>query len=415
VARHRRDLPPIEGLATPAFEEVRLEFTRNFTELGELGAACAIYHRGEKVVDLWGGYRSAATRAPWTQQTLVLVFSVTKGVAATVIALAHSRGLLELNQPVATYWPEFAQAGKAEITVRQLLAHQAGLISVDVPLTPEQIGSHDRMAELLARQRPAWPPGTRHGYHALTLGWYQNELIRRVDPQHRSLGTFFQQEIARPLGLEFFIGLPPDIPDERRATIAGFHRSALLRHLDTLPIGMVLSGLWPQSLAARSVKFLRIVNPAQLDRPAYRHVEIPSANGFGTARSLARLYGLLAAGGGELGIAPRTFAALTAPPRPPTRGTRDAIMKIDTAYSCGFSRPSPAMQFGTSSSAFGCPGAGGSFAMADPDAQLGFAYVTNQMGFHLFDDPREKALRDACYRSLATLRDGSRSMLHAAP
>ena len=198
------------------------------------------------------------------------------------------------------------------------------------------------------------------------------------------------------------------MPDERLAKIAGFHRRALLWHLDTLPVGMVLAGLWPKSLVARSVGFLRIDNPAHLEGRGYRHVEIPSANGFGTARALAKLYGLLAACAEELGISARTIEALTAPSLAPTRGTRDAIMKIDTAYSFGFSRPSRAMPFGTSQSAFGCPGAGGSFAMADPDEQLGFAYVTNQMGYHLFDDPREKALRDACYRCLATMHQGSR-------
>ena len=204
--RSQGDRPPIGGMATPACRTVHQEFQRNFIERDEKGAACAVYHQGEKVVDLWGGYRCPTTGAPWMEQTLVLVFSVTKGVAAAVMALAHSRGLFELDEAVAAYWPEFAQAGKGKITVRQLLAHQAGLISIDVSLAPQQLGNHDLMAEITARQRPAWPPGTRHGYHAITLGWYQNELIRRVDPQHRSLGTFFQQEVASPLGLEFCSG-----------------------------------------------------------------------------------------------------------------------------------------------------------------------------------------------------------------
>jgi len=408
VHRSQADRAPIEGMATPAFRAVRREFQRNFIDRGEQGAACAVYHRGAKVVDLWGGYRCPKTRAPWTEHTLVLVFSVTKGIAAAVMALAHSRGLFELDEAVAAYWPEFAQAGKRQITVRQLLAHQAGLISIDQPLDAQQIGDHDLMAEITARQKPAWQPGARHGYHTVTLGWYQNELIRRVDPQHRSLGTFFQQEIARPLGMEFFIGLPASIGDERIAKTTGFHRLALLRHLNTLPVEMVLAGLWPKSLAAKSVRFLRIENPTELGGPEYRRVEIPSANGIGAARAIAKLYGILAGGGRELGLSARTMQALIAPAFGPTQGTRDAILKVDTRYGFGFSRPSRALQFGTSGSAFGCPGAGGSFALADPDEQLGFAYVTNEMGFYLFDDPREKAVRDACYRCLAAMRHGGR-------
>lgn len=394
---------PIEGTTTPEFRTVRLEFERNFLERGELGAACAVYHRGTKVVDLWGGYRCPTTCDPWTDQTLVLVFSVTKGMAAAAMAVAHSRGLFELDEPVATYWPEFAQSGKRDITVRQLLAHQAGLIAIDTPLDARQLGDHDLMAEIIARQEPAWRPGTKHGYHTLTLGWYQNELIRRVDPQHRSIGSFLQDEIVHPLGIEFYIGLPEDVAEERIAKIKGFHRLSLLWHLDKLPAGMVLAGIWPYSLVARSVRYLRFGNPAEIGGPGYRGVEIPSANGIGQARAIARIYGALADGGRELGVSARTWQELVAPAIAPTLRTRDAILKTDTRYSMGFSRPSRAMQFGTSCTAFGCPGAGGSFGMADPDRQLGFAYLTNKMGFQLFDDPREKAVRDACYACLARM------------
>ena len=164
---------------------------------------------------------------------------------------------------------------------------------------------------------------------------------------------------------------------------------------------MVLAGIWPRSLVAKSVKNLHIGNPADIGGPRYRGVEIPSANGIGQARAIASVYGVLADGGRELGITPRTMRELTAPATVPTLGTRDAILKMDTRYSFGFSRPSRAMQFGSSDSSFGCPGAGGAFAMADPDQRLGYAYLTNKMGFRLFDDPREKAIRDACYRCLA--------------
>ncbi len=401
--------PLIAGDATPEFREVRREFERNFVERGEQGAACAVYHRGQKVVDLWGGQRSAVGSLPWTEHTLALVFSVSKGMAAAAMAVAHSRGLFELDQPVARYWPEFQQGGKRQITVRQLLAHQGGLIAIDQPITAQELANHDALAEILARQKPAWTPGVQHGYHTLTLGWYQSELLRRIDPQRRSLGAFFRDEVASPLNADFYVGLPKSTDEQRLARTKGFHRLALLWHLGELPPRMVLSGIWPQSLVARSVNPLRLHNPADIGNPELRGLEIPSANGIGEARAIARIYGSLATGGRELSISPRTWQELTAPPTSPTRGLHDAILKIDTRYGFGFSRPSGAMQFGSGPAAFGCPGAGGCFGMADPDQQLGFAYVTNQMGFRLFDDVREKAVRDACYRCLRTLDTGRRA------
>jgi CubicO group peptidase (beta-lactamase class C family) len=400
MARKQSTSALVEGTEAPEFHEVRREFERNFVERGEHGAACAIYHRGQKVVDLWGGQCCALNSLPWTQHTLSLVFSVSKGMAAAAMAVAHSRGLFELDLPVAQYWPEFHQRGKRHISVRQLLAHQSGLIAIDRPLWARELADHVALAEILARQSPVWTPGMKHGYHTLTLGWYQSELIRRIDPQHRSLGAFFRDEISGPLQAEFYIGLPGHINEQRLACIKGYHRLTLLWHLGELPLSLVLSGIWPQSLAARSVNMLRLQDPAEIGNTEFRGVEIPSANGIGEARAIARIYGSLATGGQELGITPRTWRELIAPPTSPRLGLRDAVLKMDTQYSFGFSRPSPDMQFGSGPTAFGSPGAGGCFGMADPQEQLGFAYVTNKMGYRLFDDVREKAVRDACYRCL---------------
>jgi CubicO group peptidase (beta-lactamase class C family) len=405
VYRDPQDRLPISGAVTPEFERVRIEFERNFLARGEQGAACTIFHRGVKVVDLWGGFRCTRSRKPWTEQTLSLAFSVTKGMAAAVMAVAHSRGLFDLDEAVAAYWPEFAEGGKHLITVRQLLSHQAGLVSIDQQLDPQQLADYDLLAKIIAKQKPLWRPGTRHGYHTLTLGWYQSELIRRIDPQHRSLGVFFQDEIAGPLGIEFYIGLPASIAPERISTIKGFHRVALLGHLNQLPPLMVLAGIWPRSMLAKSVRVMRIDNPADIGSSEYRGVEIPSANGIGQAQAIARVYDVLARGGDELGITATTWRELVAPAISPQLGTHDTIFKIDTRYSFGYSRPSGAFRFGSDDRAFGCPGAGGSFGMADPTEQLGFAYLTNKMGFRLFDDPREKAVRDACYASLSAIRE----------
>ena len=208
------------GHVSPGFEPVRDAFADNFVRRRELGGACCVYHRGEKVVDLWGGIRNKGTGEPWEPDTMVVVHSATKGLAAMTLALAHSRGWLDYDERVARYWPEFAQNGKDRITVRQLLAHQAGLFAIDEPVDRSVVADLDRLAIVLARQTPAWEPGTRQAYHALTLGFYEGELLRRVDPRHRSLGQFFHDEIAAPLGEDVYLRLPEEIPNCRLATLS---------------------------------------------------------------------------------------------------------------------------------------------------------------------------------------------------
>jgi CubicO group peptidase (beta-lactamase class C family) len=390
------DPTPIHGHVAADFEAVRAAFARNFAERGEVGAACAAYHRGQKVVDLWGGYRHARRRAPWQEDTLVLVFSMTKGLAAMTLAVAHDRGWLDYDRPVAAYWPEFAQQGKEAITVRQLLAHQAGLCVVDEPLGFDTLANPEALSAALAKQKPAWEPGSRHGYHALSLGWYEGQLLRRVDPQGRSLGQFFQEEIARPLGIEFYIGLPPEMPDVRLATMHLFQPGALL-HLDPASRPFFKVAFNPRSLAFRA-----FTNP----RPTLRNLnffndrgflalENPAYTGVGQVRAVACAYSALATGGQALGLGRETLEALAALPPPPPAGLRDEVLRTDTSFSLGFLRPFPGFAFGSSPRAYGVPGAGGSFAYADPDAQASFAYAPNRMGLALFHDPRQMALREA--------------------
>jgi len=396
----RIEVSLLQGEVSLGFEEVASEFEKNFAQREEVGAACAVYHEGRKVVDLWGGYRDREALAPWERDTLVLVFSATKGISALTVALAHSRGLIAYDEKVATYWPEFAQNGKENVTVRQLLGHQAGLCAIDEPLNPQVLADLDAVASILVRQRPAWEPSTRHGYHYLSLGLYEGELIRRTDPQHRSLGRFFQDEIATPLGLEFYIGLPSEVTHSKVATIEGFTALQMLLHMNTMPAGMVLGYMNPRSLTRRTFGNPKLRSPSDFNRPEYRRVELPAGNGIGQVRSMAKAYGVFAAGNHELGIDEDTLKALTAPPTPPSLGSRDEVLKTDMSYSLGFNRPSKAFRFGSSGKTFGTIGAGGSFGFADPQAQVGFAYAPNKMGFHLWDDPREKALRDAVYRCL---------------
>jgi CubicO group peptidase (beta-lactamase class C family) len=392
----------IEGHVSPGFEEVREEFRANFQGRGELGAAVAAYVGGEKVVDLWGGYRDARRQERWQEDTLVLVYSTSKGMAAIAVALAHSRGLIDYDERVATYWPEFAQNGKGEVTVRQLLSHQAGLSGLDVRLDARKLADLDVVADALARQKPSWKPGTRQGYHALTLGWYEGELIRRVDPSHRSLGRFFADEVAAPLGLEFYFGLPPDLPPERVASIKAASIPSMLLHVRTMPAPMLASFAARGSHTARAFGNPRLRGPADLDKPAYRAVEIPAGGGIGQVRSIARAYADMAAGGGVLGLSESTFDELVAPPRPAPTARGRAGCRTAAAYSLGFVRPTRDFLFGRGDRSFGHPGAGGSFGFADPDAGVGFAYAANRLGHHLRDDPREKRLRDALYRCLGS-------------
>jgi CubicO group peptidase (beta-lactamase class C family) len=387
----------VEGHVSRGLEAVREAFADNFARRGELGGACCAYVHGEKVVDLWGGIRNKETGEPWERDTMVLVWSASKGVSAMPIALAHSRGWLDYEERVAAYWPEFAQQGKDKITVRQLLAHQAGLFAFNEPVDPSTVSDLDRLAIVLARQRPAWEPGTRQAYHAISLGFYEGELMRRTDPRHRSLGQFFQDEIATPLALDVYIRLPDEIPNARLATLAPPSQFDMLR----MPPRLILDSLNRRSVVYRAL----LSNPGcafvrDKDRVYIRNVEVPSGGVVGTARGIARAYGAFASGGRELGLRPATLDLLAAPAVPPASGVfYDDFFRGNVQFSLGFFKPGGVWRFGSARS-FGAPGSGGSLGFADPDAGIGYAYVTSQMGTALTGDPRDVALRDALYSAL---------------
>ncbi|HKV99464.1 MAG TPA: serine hydrolase domain-containing protein [Vicinamibacterales bacterium] len=379
----------VEGHVSAGFEGVREAFAENFTRRGELGGACCAYLHGEKVVDLWGGVRNKRTVEPWMPDTMVLVNSTTKGLAAMTMALAHSRGWLDYESPVSAYWPEFAQHGKAAITVRQLLAHQAGLFALDVPVSRNLVDDPDHLAEVLARQEPAWAPGTHQAYHAITLGFYESEILRRVDPQRRSLGQIFQDEIATPLGLDVYIRLPQWIPNARLAELAP---PGPLQMLFGFPLRFWLEVINRRSNISRALRGSEL--PHDATSVYARNLEIPSGGGVGTARGIARAYSVFATGGRELNLRPETLRLLAAPALPPTFGFYDECMKSDAEFSLGFMKSSATWTFG-SGAAFGSPGAGGSLGFADPVTGLGYAYVTSQMSTALTGDPRDIALRRA--------------------
>jgi CubicO group peptidase (beta-lactamase class C family) len=383
----------IHGETDARFAAVAMAFRDNFAAGGDLGAACSVYWRGEPVVDLWGGLTDSESRRVWQEDTLVPVFSTSKGAVAICVNLLAERGALDLGAPVARYWPEFAEAGKGDIAVSTVLAHRAGLPVVDADLTREEVFAWRPVIASIEKQRPLWEPGTAHGYHARTFGWILGEVVRRVTG--RSLGTYFADEIARPLGLHFYIGLPESLeplvatlyPPPPPTDPAEIEIRERFMGAGTL-LGRVLDG--PGDLAYGPVWNSRALHAA----------EIPSSNGIGDARSLARMY---AATIGEIDgvrlLRPETVESA----RRVASDGPDRVIHLDTRFGLGFMLP-PTLALDCPPSCFGHPGAGGSLAFADPQANLAFGYVTNQMRLGMTGDERTRNLIRATY---AALGDGT--------
>jgi CubicO group peptidase (beta-lactamase class C family) len=384
----------IQGACEAKFHAVRQEFERNFRERGEVGASVCVTVRGQRVVDLWGGTARVDTGAPWTEDTVSLVFSCTKGATALCAHILASRGLLDLDAPVATYWPTFAQAGKTNVTVSMLLNHQAGLPALRKPLLQGAFYDWELMVAALEKEEPFWAPGTRNGYHGLTFGWFVGEIVRRVSG--RSLGTFFQDEVAGPLGLAFWIGLP-----EQRES-----RVALM-----IPGEADLESPFFQAMASpTSLQALMFHNTGgYMARPDYdsraaHAAEIGGAGGITNARGLAGMYAPLACGG--QGLVSRDSVARMGAVSSATG--QDAVLLLPSRFSLGFMkamdnrRQPPGLQDSVilSEDAFGHAGFGGSLGFADPKAEMSFGYTMNKMGKGAGLNERGQSLVDAVYRSL---------------
>ena len=379
----------IDGYVATEFEPVLDAFAQNFDEQGEVGAAVSVYLDGRPVVDLWGGLADPTLLTPWREDSLVLVYSATKGVTAVSANLLIERRLLDPEAPVAALWPEFAANGKERITVGQAMSHQAGLPYVEGEFTLDETLSWTPMVGALAAQAPIWEPGTKHGYHMRTFGWIVGELIRRADPQHRSVGTFWREEIAEPLGVDFWIGLPegyeprvaPVVPPKTdlREALAAFGDQLLLGRVFSNPGGHFnYDDMW--------------------NSRALRAAELPSSNGIGDARGLARLYASCV---GEVD-GRRTLSADTVERAATQRARgRDEVLLTETCFGLGFML---GKSFGAANPrrAFGHAGAGGSLAFADPDTGIGFGYVMNDLRFDTAEgDPRSAELVEAVYRVVA--------------
>ena len=261
----------IGGDVDDTFAPVLEAFRRNFSDRGEVGAAVTVVVAGRPVVDLWGGQRDTAQGLPWKRDTIVPVFSTSKGVSALVMASLVSRGVLDYDATVASYWPEFADHGKHDITVRQLFAHEAGVAVLDTPVRTAELAELDALAVLLARQKPLWRPGTKHGYHAITLGLYQNELARRVDPEHRTIGAILAADLAKPLGLRTYIGLPETIEMTRVAVLGRLDRVSALKQLPGVPWMLAAALANPRSATTRSLANPRMGAPERLQPPRDPH------------------------------------------------------------------------------------------------------------------------------------------------
>ncbi|HEX6339777.1 serine hydrolase domain-containing protein [Umezawaea sp.] len=389
----------------------RANFEGDPGEVGEVGAACAVYVGGRPVVDLWAGLADREANRPWGGSTVVQVASTTKGATAICAHLLVQRGELDLDAPVARYWPEFAAAGKERIPVRWLLSHQAGLPVLDGPLTFEQACAWDPVIRALEKQPPLWEPGTEHVYHAVTYGFLVGEVVRRISG--RSLGTFFADEVARPLGLSAWIGLP----EEHEDRVAALHYAAPFS-VEELITGLVgLTGLdadtvtaWVRALySPGSVQMRAAELGGALDNSsdyftsrAWRAAEFPAANMVADAHSLARMYAATVSEvDGVRLLNPATVETMTAvhTDRTPMHGLPPGLnIPADRSFymSLGFMRAAPPMPM-TGPSSFGHPGSGGSIGFADPDSGVGFGYVTNNWNFRP-DDPRAadlaRAVRD---------------------
>lgn len=391
----------VSGWTASGFEGVREAFEANFASGQEVGAAFSAYHRGQKVADLWGGIADRSSGRPWEEDTLILVFSTTKGVTAICANKLADEGRLDVDAPVVQYWPEFGRNGKEDIPVSYLLSHQAGLAWVDGELTLEEALSWEPVIEALQNQHPNWHPGSAHGYHATTYGWLVGEVIRRV--AGRSVGTYLRDEIAGPLGLDLWIGLPEE-QEPRVATLIsmlpeGMSVDALANPGADPVLQMMAQFLGPQSKLGRALFAPggALTDQAIWNSRPMRAAEVPAANGVTDARSLARIY---AACLGEVdGIRLLSPAQLTRATTQLTEGPNTVLMDLDIQFGLGFMLHSSLIALGGPRS-FGHFGAGGSVGWADPDAELAMGYVMNRMDMGFTGDLRSLNLINACYAAI---------------
>ncbi|KQW69295.1 esterase [Phenylobacterium sp. Root77] len=369
----------IHGSADPAFAALAGEFERNFIERGDVGAALSLVIDGRAVVDLWAGSLDAAGQRPWRADSVVNVWSTTKAVGALCFAMLVDRGACAYDDKVARWWPEFAAHGKDGVTIAMLLSHQAGLCSFRDPAVVEDFYDLETAADRLAASEPLWPPGSRSGYHAISIGVLAGALFRRIEG--RSLTDFVAAELSAPLGLDLTLGLPVS-QDARRAEMIA-------------PPELATSNMTTDLNPSQAAAYLNpVIEPLLPNTAAWRACELVSANGFSNARSLARLFGEVAAG--RL-LSPQTLAQAT---QLRISGV-DEVLGVPARWGAGFLLNTDGL-YGPAPATFGHSGWGGSFAIVDPARRAALAYTMNRMGTDLVGDPRDVALIAAAYEGLTT-------------
>ncbi|HYY06123.1 MAG TPA: serine hydrolase domain-containing protein [Candidatus Limnocylindria bacterium] len=380
--------PTIHGRCDPRLVAVRDAFAANFAAGREVGASFAATVEGELVVDLWGGWADAAQTRPWERDTIVNVFSTTKAMTALCAHILVDRGQLDLDAPVARWWPEFAQGGKERITTRHLLSHTAGLAALRRSLPTEALYDWTRMIEALAAEAPWWEPGSANGYHALTYGYLVGEVVRRI--AGRTLGRFLRDQVTAPLGADFHIGLAPS-EDARVAEMVP-------PSPEESGAAYPAKGIDPQSVSARTLNNPPL-RPEVANRPEWRRAEIPAANGHGNARSVARVMAALACGGALDGVRllrEPTLAQAIAE----QRYAKDLVLGFTMRWGLGFMLTSRQLPLGPNPRTFGHGGWGGSLGVADLDAHVSWAYVMNKMSPGTTGDTRAAGIVAALYGSL---------------
>ena len=373
-----------EGFCAPEFEPVREAFLANFADGDEVGASVAVTQNGAQVVDLWAG-DAVKGGAPWRRDTIVNVYSTTKTMASTCLLMLADRRAIDFDAPVARYWPEFARNGKEGVLVRHVMSHSAGLSGFDPPLeSVEELYNWDGIVRRLAAQKPWWTPGDGSGYHALTQGYLQGEIVRRVTG--KSIGAFFRDEIAGPLGADFHIGLAPE-------------HDARVAELVPPPVGPAATPGDPASIAVRTMKSASI-DGSEPRTPAWRRAEIPAGGGIGNARSVARVHSALACGGAVDGVRLLSEAGVRRALEEQTNGT-DRVLNTPVRFGMGFGLTGPSMPLSPNPNVLFWGGWGGSIAIIDLDARVSIAYVMNRMAPDMLGDLRGAMIVLATYKSLA--------------
>jgi CubicO group peptidase (beta-lactamase class C family) len=376
---------PIHGYCAQGFEPVREAFEANFELEDEVGACTSVVIDGQSVVDLWGGWRDAAGTKPWERDTIVCMMSVAKAVSSTCLHMLIDRGLVDLDAPVARYWPEFAAAGKEKLLVRHVLDHRAGLPILTEPLHPRAMFDHALMVGALARQAPLWEPGTQAGYHLHNQGFLIDEIVRRVTGQ--TLPQFLRKEVTGPLGLDYQFGLSA-ADQERCADFLQATDGTIFAARNGDP-SKILSRAWDQ-----------LPDPLDLNAQEWREATITSASGHGNARAIARLYGVLARGGELDGVRLMSRATLEQAIAE-QHNMVEIMMNRPYHQALGYLLTSPPLVWmGPGRRSFGHHGVGGSIGLGDPDAKIGFSYAMNKMHARVDNGPRARRLIEAVYRCL---------------